>query len=88
MRIVTLAPHLADWLSESPVTERLAAFADARLGAPPTGRLLDDVAMRSGGNAFYALELLDALPVAGLGEGLDDVVLERLRQARRGGDKA
>jgi Fe-S cluster assembly protein SufD len=35
----------------------------------------------------FALELLDALPVAGLGEGLDDVVLERLRKARRGGEK-
>ena len=30
----------------------LAAFADARLGEPPTARLLDDVAVRSGGNAF------------------------------------
>jgi Fe-S cluster assembly protein SufD len=35
----------------------------------------------------FVLELLDALPVPGLGEGLDDVVLERLRQARRGGEE-
>ena len=35
----------------------------------------------------FALEMLDALPVAGLGEGLDDVVLEQLRQARRGGEE-
>jgi predicted ATPase len=41
-------------------TAELAAFADARLGEPPTARLLDDVAVRSGGNAFYAAELLDA----------------------------
>ena len=35
----------------------------------------------------FALEMLDALPVPGLGEGLDDVVLERLRKARRGGEE-
>ncbi len=38
----------------------LTAFADARLGTLPTARVLDEVAERSGGNAFYASELLDA----------------------------
>jgi len=31
----------------------------------------------------FALEILQALPVSALGEGLDDVLLERLRMARR-----
>jgi Fe-S cluster assembly protein SufD len=32
----------------------------------------------------FALEVLQALPVPALAEGLDDVLLERLRFARRG----
>ena len=34
----------------------------------------------------FALELLEALPGPGLGAGLDDVVLEQLRRARRSGE--
>jgi Fe-S cluster assembly protein SufD len=50
-------------------------------------RGLDEERARDLLTRAFALELLDALPVAGLGEGLDDVVLERLRHARRGGEE-
>jgi Fe-S cluster assembly protein SufD len=50
-------------------------------------RGLDEERARDLLTRAFALEMLDALPVPGLGEGLDDVVLERLRKARRSGEK-
>lgn len=68
-------------LSLAPFTDdELAEFAGSRLGEPPTARLLDEVAERSGGNAFYAAELIDAHAEGrpGVRRELFDLILARI----------
>lgn len=43
----------------------LAEFATACLGRPPSSRIVDELLERSGGNAFFATELLDAIERGG-----------------------
>lgn len=58
----------------------LAAFATAHLDAAPSARTLDEIADRSGGNAFYAVELLDALAAGrrAVRPELSDLILSRI----------
>lgn len=58
----------------------LAEFALERLGGHPTARTLDELAQRSGGNAFYASELIDAMSTGrgGVRTELFDLILARL----------
>jgi len=71
VRHMTLRPFDAD---------ELAVFATDHLDEPPTGRMLDQLALRSGGNAFYAAELLDAINAGrgGVRNELFDLILARV----------
>jgi DNA-binding CsgD family transcriptional regulator len=44
----------------------LAEFATGCLGRPPSSRIVDELLERSGGNAFFATELLDAIEHGGV----------------------
>lgn len=63
----------------------LARFAAARLGEPVTARVLDDLAERSGGNAFFAAELLDARlrGEPGVRPELEDLIVARIEALSR-----
>ena len=58
----------------------LAEFASGRLDGQPTARTLDELAQRSGGNAFYASELIDAISTGrgGVRTELFDLILARV----------
>lgn len=60
----------------------IGALATDLLDEPPSTRVLDDLVDRSGGNAFFAIELLDALATGrrAVRPELSDLILSRIEK--------
>lgn len=74
------SPRVVDIVLDPFDDEELAAFATTLLDEPPTSEVLADVAERSGGNPFYASEILAAGTDVGasIRPGLAELILSRV----------